>query len=229
MQSPYGNLRISASIAVGAKYLARPDSHSVGLLGTGRLAMVGLQGLCQVRPIDRVAVYSPTPEHRDRFAERAFTALGVSVAPRGSFEETIDGVDIIAMSTSSYTPVLRAEHLRPGVHVNGWGAPNEMDASVYLRADVCALYSRYLELAIQAPDPLRHQEVGPLHKLHEAGPLKASIVDIGSVVAGEIKAPIRPNAITVYRDARGGAGDAPILKLAYERALERGRGTELPL
>jgi len=227
MKLPYSNLRITASIAAGAKYLSRPDSRSVGLLGSGRLALVGLRGLCAVRPIKRVMVYSPTAEHRTRLAEEATGALGVPVTPVGSMDEAIDSVDIIAMSTSAYTPILTSEHLRPGLHVNGWGAPNEMDESIYLAADQVALYSRFLELEIHAPDPLRHQADGPLFTLNATGRMPDSVVELGAIVSGQVPARVSLQTTTVYRDARGGAGDAAIMKLAYDRARERGLGTEI--
>ena len=193
--------------------------------------MVGLRGLCAARSIERVQVYSPTPDHRMRFAESGRAELGIEVTPCDSMEQAISDVDIVATSTSSYKPVLRAEHLRAGVHAIGWGAPNEMDESVFLRADQTALFSRFLELALHAPDPVRpNQDPGPLHTLLASGRVsEARLLNLGSIVAGDVAAQVGPDTITVYRDARGGAGDAAIMKLAYERARERGLGTEIEL
>src|SRR6266567_7984598 len=51
MQSPYPNGRITASVALGARTLARPNSRVVGMLGSGRLALPGLRGVLAVRDI----------------------------------------------------------------------------------------------------------------------------------------------------------------------------------
>ena len=161
----------------------------------------------------------------------ATAALRIPVTACASLEQAIAGVDVIAMATSAYTPVLMAEHLRPGVFVVGWGAPNEMDESVFLRADQVALFSYFLELAIQSPDPVRpDQAPGPLRVLEDSGrKAQANLLELGAIVSGEVPAQVGPDKITVYRDARGGAGDSAIMKLAYDRARERGLGTEIDL
>ena len=56
-----------------------------------------------------------------------------------------------------------------------------------------------------------------------------TLLNVGSVVSGDIPTQAGPQSITLYRDARGGAGDSAIMKLAYERAKERGLGTEVDL
>ncbi len=66
-------------MALAARYLARPDARTVGLLGSGRNALALLECLRAVRPIERVDVFSPMREHRERFASRASSALGILV------------------------------------------------------------------------------------------------------------------------------------------------------
>src|SRR5919205_1258728 len=41
---------------------------SVGVLGSGGMARTYLEAIAQVRPIKRGKVFSPTPDHRERFA-----------------------------------------------------------------------------------------------------------------------------------------------------------------
>lgn len=228
MGSGYGNLRIGAAAALGAKYLARQDSRTVGLLGSGRLAMVQLQGLCAVRPIEHVKIFSPTPEHRASFAERASADLRVPVVAVDAFEEAIRDVDIIASATSSYTPILREEDVRPGVHVNAVGTPNEIDASLYLRADQFVTPSIQQELKLHEPTPTRpNQPESSLHMLLRTGQWDLDqIVEIGRIVSGEVAPKTGPEVITVHHDPQGGAGDIALAHLAYQRARERSIGTE---
>src|SRR5947207_7518949 len=59
LPSSFSSLRIGATMGLAARHLARPEARSVGLLGSGRNALPTLQGLCAVRPVERVAVFSP--------------------------------------------------------------------------------------------------------------------------------------------------------------------------
>ena len=52
---------VGAINAIGAKYLSRPDSSVVGLIGAGGQAGPQLAALKEIRPIGQVRVYSPTP------------------------------------------------------------------------------------------------------------------------------------------------------------------------
>lgn len=228
MGNGYGNLRIGAAAALGAKYLARPESRTVGLLGSGRLAMVQLQGLCAVRPIEYVKVFSPTPEHRSSFAVRASAELKIRVVAVDTFDEAIADVDIIACATSSYQPILRAEHVRPGVHVNAVGTPNELDASLYLRADQFVTPSIQQELKLHEPTPTRpNQPESSLHMLLRTGQWSADrMVEIGRIVKGEVAPKTGPDVVNVHHDPQGGAGEIALAHLAYRRAKERGIGTE---
>src|SRR4051812_45481036 len=47
-------LRIGATLALGARELARPDARAIGLIGSGRRALTLLRCLREVRPIERV-------------------------------------------------------------------------------------------------------------------------------------------------------------------------------
>jgi ornithine cyclodeaminase/alanine dehydrogenase-like protein (mu-crystallin family) len=228
MGSGYGNLRIGAAAGLGAKYLARKDSRAVGQLGSGRLAMVQLQGLSAVRPIEHVKIFSPTPEHRATFAERASAELKIPVVAVDSFEEAIKDVDIISSATSSYNPILREEHLRPGVHVNAVGTPNELDASVYLRADQFVTPSIQQELKLHEPITIRpNQPESSLHMLLRTGQWSLDqVIEIGRIINGEVAPKTGSDVITVHHDPQGGAGDIALAHLAYQRAKERGIGTE---
>lgn len=225
---PFSTLRVGASLGLGAKYLARPECRTIGLLGAGRNALDTLRGLRAVRPIEQVKVYSPTPEHRVSFARRATAALGIPVMARDSQAEAIDDVDIIALATSSYVPVLMAESIRPGVHVSSMGTPNEVDASVYPRIEQFVVPSRAQELESHAWDPLRpDQPESGLHRLLADGRFKEeTIIELGNILVDEVRPKNGPDAITLFRDSRGGVGDLALAHLAYQRARERGLGIE---
>lgn len=66
---------------IGAKYLARQDAESVGILGSGTQAGPQLMALCAVRGIKKVKVFSPNRDHRESFAKVMEKSLEVRVEP----------------------------------------------------------------------------------------------------------------------------------------------------
>lgn len=224
----FSTLRLSACMALGARRLSRPGARHIGLIGSGRTALPAVQGLCAVRPIDTVTVYSPTPEHRTDFARRASAALDLMVTAVDTIEAAVADADIIAVSTSAQQPVLLEQHLRPGVHVNSMGTAHELDASVYLRADQVVASSRHLELESTNP-MIEYQGLStpPLQQLvAEHKLLREDVVELGAIVAGDVAARNGPSDISIFRESRGGVGDVLLANLAYERARALGRGIE---
>lgn len=227
---PYqlGSLRVAATMAMGARYLSRPDSRVVGLLGSGRNALIILEAMKTVRPIERVEVYSPTMEHRDAFAQRAAGELGMPVTAHDTPGAALADADIVIVATNSRTPALSFSDLRPGVHVSSMGVSRELDESVFMRVDQFVTPSRAQEIAAAKPGVTGGD--GPLYRLIEEGRLPAdAIVQLGSIINGDIAPRNGPTDITLFRDSRGGVGDIALANYVYEHARERGLGVEVDL
>ena len=67
MQDALGALRTGAASGIATKYLANEGAATLGVLGSGRQARTQVEAVSRVRPIREVKVFSPTPEHRERF------------------------------------------------------------------------------------------------------------------------------------------------------------------
>jgi ornithine cyclodeaminase/alanine dehydrogenase-like protein (mu-crystallin family) len=74
-----------------------------------------VEALRLVRQFEEIRVWSPTVEHATQFAQEiGATAMAA--------EEAVQDADVIVTVTSSKTPVLNGEWLKPGCHVNAIGA-----------------------------------------------------------------------------------------------------------
>lgn len=127
--------RVGGGAGLGVRYLAREDSETVGIIGSGGMARTYLKAICNERAIKTVRVYSPSRDHCREFAEEMAPLLGVEVKPVGSAQEAVKGSDIVATCTDSMEALLFGEWLEPGMHVTNLG-PSEFDESVYQRSDV---------------------------------------------------------------------------------------------
>ena len=72
-------IRTAAPYGVAAKYLARKDAKTLGVIGTGRYARGFVQACCAVRDIQKVQAYSRSAENRKKFCEEMGSLLGIEV------------------------------------------------------------------------------------------------------------------------------------------------------
>jgi len=108
-------MRTAAVSAVATKLLARPDARVLAILGSGVQARSHIEALRLVRNFEEVRVWSPNPEHAERFAKE-INAKAMSA------EAAVRDADVIVTATNSRTSILQGAWLRPGCHVNAVGA-----------------------------------------------------------------------------------------------------------
>ena len=218
MGYPFSDLRLIGTMALAIERLARPEARRVGLIGSGRLAPQALRAAVAVRPLEHVAVYSPTAGHRERFAAREAAALGIAVEPAASAEEALDGADLVLVSTNAPAPALIGRWLTPEQSVFGCGRPNEFDDEVYLRAGLVVVSSKAHEQGYYDTKLDR-----PLIRLADAGAIAwDAVAELGQLVAGQVA----PRGMPVFRESQGGCSDVALASWAYDQALARGLGRE---
>jgi len=133
-----GAMRTGGTSAVATKYLARTNAHIVGLIGAGQKAVMQLIGVCEVRPISFVAVYSRRPREHEVFYNEMTRLLGIEVRPIGDVRTVVESADILITATSSRDPVFHGEWVKPGCHINAigsnWPQRREIDFSTLQRS-----------------------------------------------------------------------------------------------
>ncbi len=142
-----GRMRTGATSALATRYLASPNATTVGLIGAGNQAQTQLLGVCAVRQVTDVYVYSRTPQACKIFCDEMTRLLGIAVRPVASARQAVELADILITATSSADPVICGEWLKPGCHINAigsnWAQRRELDLSTLQRSylivsDSCA-------------------------------------------------------------------------------------------
>jgi ornithine cyclodeaminase/alanine dehydrogenase-like protein (mu-crystallin family) len=222
--------RVSGSVGLATSHLARPDARVLAVIGSSNVARGTVLGATAVRPIAEIRVYSTTHAHREVFAQWAQDRVGIKSWACESLDAAIEGADIIATTTNARAPLLSFDQLRPGTLLLGLGSDHELDASIYLQATQLVATSRAQMLAFGGSGQAGQGSTtprGPLAMLLEQGVLQPeALVDLGAIVQGDVSAQNGPMDVTVYLDSRGGVADAALVNAIYERARERGVGTE---
>jgi alanine dehydrogenase len=131
------HFRVGGGAGLGVKYLSRPDSNIVGIIGSGGMARTYLEAFAEVRKLKRVKVYSRSRERREEYAKEMEAKLGIPIEPVSDPEVVVRGSDIVSTCTDSIVPVLRnPEWIEPGVHVTNLDIREFAEESVFKRFDV---------------------------------------------------------------------------------------------
>lgn len=109
--------RTAAASALASRFLSRPDSQRLVMVGTGRLAPDLIRAHCAERPITHVALWGRDADKAGKLA-RSMSGQGFVVEASGDLEAAIANADIVSCATTSRTPVFAGEWLAPGTHVD---------------------------------------------------------------------------------------------------------------
>ena len=216
------NMRTGAHAAVGAKYLARPNSEVVAIIGCGNEGRTHLRALNVLFPIRRVVAFDIHEAAAKSFADEMASELDVTVDIAASVAAAVAGADIVCVVTTAPKPVLMEEWVEPGTHVCAATGFRDVDKACATRFDKWAVgwYGRDLEW-IEGP------EVGRLGGLQPGDLWKA---DIYADIATEMMPGLRPGRErdeerTIMTHMGMPALDAAVAALVYDLAIDADAGT----
>jgi ornithine cyclodeaminase/alanine dehydrogenase-like protein (mu-crystallin family) len=221
-------LRVGATTAVAAKYLAREDARTLGLLGSGKQAWAQLEALLAVRPeIASIRVFSPTRAKREAFAARVAATFGREAAAVGAPEQAVTGLDIVVAATNSADPVIFGRWLTEGAHVvsmvgaSKFDGCREIDDEVARRAEVVCVNSRE-QIEID-------QQYDILSPIRRGWLSWDNVYELGELCIGVHRGRTSAAQVTLHSNNVGmGIQFAAVCKRVLEIAREKGVGTELP-
>ncbi len=120
--------RTACASGLAARYLSRPDSRRLLMIGTGALAPQLIRVHAKVRPIEEVAIWGRRPERASALAQELSEslplALGrpISVRAVADRRAAVEAADIVSCATLSRTPLVEGDWLREGQHIDLVGA-----------------------------------------------------------------------------------------------------------
>ncbi len=217
----------AAGSALATRLLARPESRVLAILGTGAQARSHARAVTRVLDFAEVRVAGRDPARAAALARELSDQLGLPATGSGSFQEGLEGADVVCATTHPADPVVRREWLDPGVHVNsvGWSlAGREVDAET-VRDALVVVEARAAALA---PPPAGAND---LTWAIRDGVITADHVqaEVGEIVAGTRPGRTSPDQITLYKSVGIAAQDAAAAALVLAEADRRGAGQRVEL
>jgi alanine dehydrogenase len=187
------DLRTAAASAVATKFLAREDSKTLGIFGTGRQARAHIRVLPLVRRFQQLLVCGKDATQSREFAREMSAELRQRVEPADA-QTCAAQSDVICTCTTSQTPLFDGRLLRPGAHLNVVGAfqphTREVDSTTIQRARVVVdTYDGALAEAGELLIPLREGLIGRDH----------IAADLHELVSGNKRGRSNPADITLFK------------------------------
>ncbi len=219
--------RVASTSAVAAKYLARPGSVSLGIVGSGGMARTHAEAFASVLPIVRIRVFSPNREHREAYAEEMRAKLEIDVQAVDRPEDAVVGSDVVSGCTDSMQPVVLNDWVSEGMHLT-CVLPREMEEGIAERCDVVV---RHLNGGASRVWAATEEELAGRKSYDQSKGLVArtDLPTLTDLVTGGTPGRTSPDQITYYHNVPGSAVQfAATGALIYEAARAAGVGHEIP-
>ena len=210
--------RTGAATAVAAKYLARPDSSVVGVLGCGVQGRSNVEALNVLFALKRVMAYDVDAGAARRYADEVGDRFGLEVAVVKEPREAVSGCDIVVTAG----PIMKEPHRTIQAGWLGEGAfASLVDFDSYWHPEAMREADKFC--TDDVPQLRHYQEVGYFQGIP---PVYAGL---GELATGQKPGRERPEERTMTANLGLAMDDMVVAPLLYRRAVEKGIGTWLPL
>jgi alanine dehydrogenase len=214
--------RTAAATALAAKYLARPQSRTLAMIGCGVQARYHVEALRDVVPIERVVFFDPRADAVDPF-DAKMRQLGLTARKASDPRSAARDADVVVTVTTSIRPVLELADIAPGTFVAGVGADNPVKHE--LAVDLLQASRVLVDSAAQAAT------MGDLHHAVEVGAMKAADVqgELAELVAGRVAGRRSADERWVFDSTGLSIQDLAAAEMIYQRARAAGGVPEILL
>jgi alanine dehydrogenase len=214
--------RTGAMTALGAQYLARPDSKILGHIGARGSAWWNVTMLDDLFHFDEIRVTSHRPESRTDFARRLSDQLGKPVCSVDTSQEALQGADIMVEASRLRAPtvLLRTEWVTPGTLVVPYGTISAVELSLTSVMD---------KIVVDDWGQATAGRFGALRRHVDAGLLTRETVhaELGEIIAGRRPGRERPDERILFWHRGLSTTDVAVAHHIWQRAEAEGVGTVL--
>ncbi|NSZ19961.1 ornithine cyclodeaminase [Agrobacterium vitis] len=211
-------LRTAATSALAAKYLARPNSRTMAIIGNGAQSEFQARAFRALLGIQELRLYDIDPA-ATRKCTRNLTGLGFNIVECKSVADAVEGADIITTVTADkqYATIVSDNHVGPGVHINAVGGDcpgkTEISKEVLLRSDIFIEY------------PPQTWIEGDIQQLPASHP----VTELWQVITGDAIGRSNDKQITLFDSVGFAIEDFSALRYVRGKIAEFALFTELDL
>lgn len=230
--------RTGAIPGVGVRYLAKPDSKVVAVLGAGAIgSSTAIALLLEAKNAEVFKVYDVDESQSQILKEDLEEKFpNVSIQIVHSIEDAVRETDILNLATSGEAnPKIESEWIKPGALIIGSSSGNfDPDFVINNVRLVVDNWKMYEEVKYEDVYPYNTLEMGVLGRLfldwiYEDRMTSDIIMNVGDIIKGNVQARENDDDIIIFA-----LGGQPLYDIAwgyqvYQNALEKDIGTKLNL
>jgi ornithine cyclodeaminase/alanine dehydrogenase-like protein (mu-crystallin family) len=211
-------VRTGAATALSARYLARPESSVVGVLGCGVQGRTNVEALNTLFPLKRVMAYDVNAEAVRRYVDEIGARFNLEVVPVSTPREAVAGCDIVVTAG----PILKTPHatIQAGWLEEGAFA-SLVDFDSYWHPDAMQAAAKFC--TDDTPQLGQYQQMGyfqNIPKIH---------ADLGELVTGQKPGRETHAERTLTANLGLAIDDMAVAPIIFRKAVEKELGTWLPL
>jgi ornithine cyclodeaminase len=215
-------LRTAATTAIATDLMARKNSQTLAIIGTGAQSEFLATAIGLVRNIKEVRYYDIDGAAMDKF-ERNFRDSKMKLTRCSGAREAVIGADIITTCTAcrDHVDVLKNDWIKPGTHINGIGGDSEgkteLEFSILSRSHIVV---EYFEQCASEGEIQRYSRKKAKEKIR---------AELHEIITGQKRGRKNDREITLYDSVGIALEDYSALRLTYDLAKQYKLGKEVNL
>ena len=213
-------VRTAAVALIGAKYCARPDSKTLGLIGSGMIGGMIATNLLKTNPsLERVRIFDHYPEAAKRLIEQIEKQSDVKCEVVESPKDAMDRADIVVAATTAQDGYIDGEWMHEG----------SVFLNISLRDAKFSVIERADKLIVDDWEQA-NRGTTPIFKMTQAGRLSREdlYAELPEIISGRLPGRERDDEIIVVNPMGLAIEDIAVAHRVYETAKMKNLGVQLP-
>ena len=211
-------IRTAAATTIAAKYLARKNAQSFGVIGAGMQARSHLMTLKEYFPLSNVIIFDKSETAAGSYAEWAEKEMEIHAETASTPPEVARRSDITLLATTDNAPLIHAQDLSEGAFVAKIGSYQELEEVILSTVD---------RLVVDWW-PYVSERVLEVKRCLESGLIsRERIVELHELVVGGKPGRMGDREKALFVSIGMGVEDAALAQFVYDRAREMNLGTTL--
>lgn len=213
-------MRTAVVQALAARYLARPDSTSMGLVGAGRIGALTVWAIKQWFPdISTIRVFDLSARKAHALCEH-MAGLNIAVEAVSSFNEALIPADIGIAATTAFDPWVTPECFKEG----------SLFLNVSLMDPTFDMVGLADKIIVDDWEQCIHSD-RVLARMHREGLVDRNSIhgEFGEIISGKLPGREFPEERIFFNPFGLAIEDLAVSKMVYDRAIELGVGQRIQL
>ena len=213
------DVRTAIAGAIASKYLSKPTSSSVAIIGAGIQAQLQLEALTLVRDIKNVNVWARDKSKAHAYIDNVSKKYDFKFKVHDNTEDLVKEADILITTTPSKEPLIEYSSLPKGIHITAMGSDaeqkNELDPEIVQKCDVYVPDNQSQTMILGELNHALKKKLIPNNKIYN---------DLGKIIINPELGRKNNDDITVADLTGTGVQDTAIAKYTFAIATKKQLG-----